>query len=106
MKRFAFQERNFIPWVVFTLLPVLTFAANTNTPQRRSPDQVLLIVNENSSVSKAVADDYALKRHVSHILPIRCQDSALSARNETITLSAYSQSIEFPIRGFLATHTN
>jgi uncharacterized protein (TIGR03790 family) len=75
-------------------------------PQRRSPDQVLLVVNENSPVSRAIADDYALKRHVSDILPIRCQDSALSARDETITLPAYTQSIEIPIRGFLATHTN
>jgi len=106
MKRLAFQEGDFIPWVVFTLLPLLAFADNTEIPQRRSPDEVLLVVNENSSVSKAVADDYALKRHVRNILPIQCQDSALSARNETITLAAYTQSIESPIRSFLATHTN
>jgi hypothetical protein len=30
----------------------------------------------------------------------------LSARNETITLAAYTQSIESPVRGFLAAHTN
>jgi uncharacterized protein (TIGR03790 family) len=75
-------------------------------PQKRRPDQVLLVVNEDSSVSKAIAADYALKRHVENILPVRCQDSALSTRNETITLGAYTQSIESPVRGFLAAHTN
>ncbi len=106
MKRFGFQERGFIPVAFFGLLPLLAFAGDSNFPPRRSPDQVLLVVNENSSVSKAIGQDYALKRHVGNILAVQCQDSALSVRNETITLAAYTQAIESPVRGFLAAHTN
>jgi uncharacterized protein (TIGR03790 family) len=106
MKRFGFQERGFIHFVFFGLVPLLAFAGGSNIPQKRGPGQVLLVVNENSPVSKAIADDYALKRHVRNLLAVRCQDSALSARDETITLAAYTQSIESPVRGFLAAHTN
>ena len=73
---------------------------------KRSPDQVLLVVNASSAVSQAIADDYALKRHVRNVLSIQCQDSASSSKNETITLADYTQSIENPVRGYLATHTN
>jgi uncharacterized protein (TIGR03790 family) len=74
--------------------------------KKRSPDQVLLVVNANSPVSLEIGDDYALKRKVRNILSIQCQDSALDTKNETITLADYVQSIENPIREYLATHTN
>jgi uncharacterized protein (TIGR03790 family) len=74
--------------------------------KKRSPDQVLLVVNSNSPVSREIADDYALKRKVRNILSIQCQDSALNTKNETINLADYFRSIENPIRGYLATHTN
>jgi uncharacterized protein (TIGR03790 family) len=86
------------------LLPLLAFAGSI--PQRRSPDQVLLVVNENSPVSKAIAGDYALKREVRNVLPVRCLDSAVNTGNETITLAGYTQAIESPVREFLAMHTN
>ena len=79
---------------------------NTPGPQKRTPEQVLLLMNGNSPASRAIADDYALKRQVKNRLAVQCQDSALSAQNETITLDAYTQSIESPVRAFLATHTN
>ncbi len=73
---------------------------------RRSPDQVLLVINTSSQVSQAVADDYALKRLVRNVLAIQCQDSAMNTKNETIRLEDYAQSIENPIRTYLAAHTN
>jgi uncharacterized protein (TIGR03790 family) len=106
MNRFRFQRLKFIHWAFVGLLPLSSFAGHIGAPSKRSPDQVLLVVNENSAVSKAIADDYALKRHIRNLLSVQCQDSALSSRNETITFAAYLQSIESPIRQFLATHTN
>lgn len=96
----------FIHWAFLALLPLSAFASNSKVPHQRSPDQVLLVINENSSVSKSIAADYALKRHVRNRVTVHCQDSSLSAGNETITLASYSESIEAPVRGFLATHTN
>jgi uncharacterized protein (TIGR03790 family) len=106
MKTLASQARAFIHLALLASLPLLALAGGSNIPQKRSPDQVLLVVNENSPVSKAIAGDYALKRHLKNILPVQCQDSALSVRNETMTLAAYTESIESPVRGFLAAHTN
>ena len=86
------------------LLPPLSFGANSTAPHKRSPDQVLLVVNENSPVSKAIAADYAAKRQVKNILSVQCQDSALNVRSETIPLATYTQSIESPVRDFLTSH--
>ena len=36
----------------------------------------------------------------------RCPDSAANAGNETISYAVYEQTIEKPIRGFLADHAN
>lgn len=73
---------------------------------KRSSREVLLVRNVNSPVSEAIADDYAAKRHVKNILSIRCQDSALNRKNETIEFTAYTLQIETPLRTYLLTHTN
>ena len=99
MKKVGFHLRDFIRLAFFGLLPLLAFAGNENVAQKRNPGQVLLVVNQNSPISKAIAADYTLKRHVKNIIRVQCQDSALSDRNETITLAAYTQSIESPVRG-------
>jgi uncharacterized protein (TIGR03790 family) len=93
--------------VLFLLLcpAMLTHAAN-NRPQRHSPDEVLLVRNETSPVSKAIANLYSQKRHVRNILSIQCQDSSLNTENETITLTNYTSLIENPIREYLAGHAN
>jgi uncharacterized protein (TIGR03790 family) len=101
-----FRLQNFVSLAFLWWLPFWAFAGDATIPQRRSPDQVLLVVNENSPVSKAIAGDYALKRHVGNVISLQCEDSALSVRHETVAFAAYRQSIELPIRGFLATHTN
>src|SRR5271168_2836438 len=106
MKNLGFRTPQFA-WVAFLAwLPLRSFAGDPDIPYKRSPDQVLLLVNDNSPVSKAVAQDYALKRHVKNLLSIQCQDSALSTRKETMTLADYTRMIESPVRGFLAAHTN
>ena len=90
---------------------ILTFLlflsrADAEGVNKRSPDQVLLVVNANSPVSQAISSDYALKRHVRNILLIQCQDSAESTENETIGLADYTRTIENPVRAYLVTHTN
>ncbi len=95
----------FLLLLFFCLSPSSVYSNETN-PKNRSPDQVLLVVNSNSSVSREIGDYYALKRKVRNILSIQCQDSALNTKNETIVLADYVRSIENPIRGYLATHTN
>jgi uncharacterized protein (TIGR03790 family) len=90
---------------LFCLLPASVYSNETNL-KKRSPDQVLLVVNTNSSVSREIGDDYAVKRKIKNILSIHCQDSALNAENETVNLTDYIRSIENPIRGYLAMHAN
>jgi len=91
--------------LLFWLLPSSVYSVEVNS-KKRSPDQVLLVINMNSPVSRETADDYALKRRITNVLPIHCQDSALNTKNETIALADYVQSIENPIRDYLAAHTN
>ncbi len=90
---------------LFCLLPASVYSNGADL-KKRSPDQVLLVINTNSHVSRETGDDYALKRRITNVLPIHCQDSALNTQNETITLADYVQSIENPIRDYLVTHTN
>jgi uncharacterized protein (TIGR03790 family) len=84
----------------------MPFLASANGPRERGPAEVLLVVNDRSPISRAIAGDYARQRHVSNILSVQCPDSALNTGNETIPLADYRQAIETPIRGFLAAHTN
>jgi uncharacterized protein (TIGR03790 family) len=67
---------------------------------------VLIVFNADSPVSKAIADDYAAKRHVRNLLPVHCQDSALRTANETITPAIYAQVIENPVRAYLTAHSD
>jgi uncharacterized protein (TIGR03790 family) len=107
------KEPSYLPMinVIKSFALILTFSlflsrADAGGVNKRSPDQVLLVVNTNSPVSQAISDDYALKRHVRNMLSIQCQDSAVSTKNETITLADYTRTIENPIHAYLVTHTN
>ena len=95
----------FLLLLLFWLLPTSVYSIDASL-KKRSPDQVLLVVNTSSPISRAIGDDYTVKRQVRNILSIQCQDSALNTKNETIALADYVQSIENPIRDYLATHTN
>jgi uncharacterized protein (TIGR03790 family) len=68
--------------------------------------RVLVVRNENSPVSTAVADDYAKQRAIQNVVSVRCPDSAANSGNETIAFPVYEKSIEKPIRAFLAAHAN
>ena len=94
-------KRNLILIFVFSLILPWARAGNAI---KRSPDEVLLVVNTNSPISVAIAADYAQKRQVRNVLSIQCQDSAVSTGNETIPLAVYTQLIEQPIRDYLAAH--
>jgi uncharacterized protein (TIGR03790 family) len=97
----------FLLTLAFCLLTsVAAYSQKTAPAPRRNPDQVLLLCNANSPVSQDIADDYAQKRHIHHRLSIRCQDSSQRTQQETIPLAAYTQTIETPVRNYLATHRN
>lgn len=66
--------------------------------------RVLVIRNDDSPASVEVASDYMLRRRVANVLHVHCQDSALGADKETIAYPAFHESIEKPLRTFLATH--
>lgn len=92
---------NFLLILAFSFLVPWAHAGDT---KKRSPAEVLLVLNANSPISQAIANDYAAKRHVRNILSIHCQDSALNTEKETVTTGVYAQSIENPIRHYLAKH--
>jgi len=108
IQKLAFKRRQQISRsLVLVLVFLMSWSAGrADTPVRRSADQVLLVVNTASPISQAIAGDYSLKRHVTNILSIQCQDSAISTKNETIKLADYAQAIENPVREYLAGHTN
>ena len=90
-----------ILFFTFALILPWAHAGSTN---KRSPDEVLLVVNTNSPISLAVGTDYSQKRHITNVLSIQCPDSAVSTGNETIPLTDYTRLIENPIRAYLAAH--
>jgi uncharacterized protein (TIGR03790 family) len=64
--------------------------------------RVLVIENSASPTSVEIATDYALKRGVTNVLKIDCQDSSLTTANETIPYPAFQDKIEKPLKAFLA----
>ena len=96
----------FLFFLYSLLFLMVLIPAAKSEPQKRSPDEVLLVVNANSAVSQAIANYYAQERHINNILSIQCQDSAISTENETITLANYTKLIETPVSEYLAAHTN
>jgi uncharacterized protein (TIGR03790 family) len=91
---------------LFALTFALAAAARGGEPRHRTPDEVLLVRNDSSPISLAIAADYAAQRHVTNLVSIRCPDSATNTDNETIALADYTRAIADPIRAYLAVHTN
>lgn len=69
---------------------------------QHSAKEVLLVYNANSAVSTAIAMDYAKHRNVTNIIAVRCIDSAISSKNETISINDYTREIALPIGRYLA----
>ena len=65
---------------------------------------MLLVANDNSRISQAVADEYAQARHITHRLAIHCADSAAGTEQETISFPEYQSAIETPVSAYLARH--
>ena len=65
-------------------------------------DHVLVVENANSPTSVQIAKYYMEKRGLKKLLQIRCPDSATDAAAETLDYSAFKESIEKPLREFLA----
>ena len=68
-------------------------------PRRRAADEVLLVYNANSPISRSVAGDYASRRKVKNVIAIRCADSAVNRDNETLPLATYRDAVEKPDSG-------
>jgi uncharacterized protein (TIGR03790 family) len=66
--------------------------------------RVVVVRNVNSAISRNVADDYMLRRGVSNMLNIACQDAAANTTGETISLEDYLRDVEAPLRAWLAAH--
>lgn len=67
-------------------------------------DRVLVVINADSPTSLAVGADYLKQRSVKARLLVHCQDSALAPDKETIAYAAFRDSIETPLRAYLAGH--
>ena len=87
-------------WLVFsTLVSSSSFASTAHIS-----GEVLLVYNQLSPTSSAIAAYYSNKRSVANILAIQCTDAALSADNETMSIDDYVASIEEPVRAYLSAH--
>ena len=91
--------------LLFILSTALNAEETVAPPVKRSADEVLVVYNADSPISKAVAEDYAAKRQAKNILAIHCVDAAVSSNNETISQATYTTAIENPIRVYLSSHS-
>src|SRR4051812_28705833 len=98
------QPRLFLACHLLLVVALPLKASEAAPSQGRSAAEVLLVYNARSPVSKSVADDYAVKRKVQNVVAVRCVDSSLNAENETVSFAVYSESIETPVRDYLAAH--
>jgi hypothetical protein len=78
--------------------------ARPPSPARRTPAEVLLVVNANSPTSAAIGSDYAQKRGITNVVMVQCADSAVSADSETIAFSDFNSLLASPITNYLASH--
>jgi len=67
-------------------------------------DRTLVVINGDSPTSLAVGADYMKKRGVREKVIVHCQDSAESAAKETISVTAFRDTIEAPLKAVLSKH--
>ena len=79
-------------------IAILNHAAPSNA------SRVLVIENLNSPTSLEIASSYQKDRHVTNLLKVRCQDSAIDAAKETLPYSDYKSAIEAPLKSYLSAH--
>jgi uncharacterized protein (TIGR03790 family) len=90
--------------LLLTLSTALEAKEIVAPPVKRSADEVLVVYNADSPISKAVAEDYAARRNAKNIIAIHCMDAAVSSDNETISQGTYTTAIEKPIYVYVLFH--
>ncbi len=65
-------------------------------------NRVLIIKNTNSPVSSAIADDYMLRRNVTKVLNVACQDSNISSGEEYMSFENFNSQIGTPLLAYLS----
>src|ERR1051325_2983584 len=94
------MQRWVVAWMV--VCGLLCGVARSNA--QKQTERVVVVQNEASPVSLAIAKDYMQKRHVRNVVSVQCADSALNADKETLSFAEYQGQIEKLLRAFLATH--
>src|SRR5579871_6260970 len=91
-------------WLVSWIVCCCLFCCVARSSAQNPAERVVVVQNETSPVSMAIAKDYMQKRHVRNVVSVQCADSALSADRETLSFAEYQGQIEKPLRAFLAAH--
>src|ERR1022692_1739188 len=81
-----------VPRIAALLYVVLTGSASAQTP-----DRVLLVINDNSPLSRAIGDYYSSARHI----PPKNICHLKTSPDESIERSDYTREVERPIGVFL-----
>lgn len=90
--------------MVVVVLALGLSAKAEDKPIKHSPDEVLVVYNSNSPISRSIASDYARKRNITNVLLVHMEDSAVDSDNETISFDDYKKLIERPVHDYLAGH--
>lgn len=86
------------------VLPLMAMGQASGETADAMADRVLVIRNSNSPISLAVADDYAKRRGIRHVLTIACPDAATDVASETLRFERFQALIATPLAGFLHDH--
>ncbi len=88
-------------WILTAVLCLLGLGCSS-TSKTSITDRVLVIENLDSPASMQIAKHYMGKQGVKKVLQVHCPDSALNSANETLPFAAFQESIEKPLKEFLA----
>ena len=105
--RVGLFPREFLEKAMLLALLVLGFCtvAAADEPIQRSPDEVLLVYNVNSPISRSIAHDYEARRQIENTVMVHCADGAIDSDDETISFEDYKKLIEAPVRAYLSSHS-
>lgn len=81
---------------------MMMFAALSLMAEPLLVDRVLVIQNTASPASVEISEDYAKRRGVKQMLKVSCQDSSLSAGDETMPYAKFVDQIQKPLLAYLA----
>jgi uncharacterized protein (TIGR03790 family) len=96
--------RRILPALILGLLGFVQLLSGSAAMAQHGPNEVLVVYNADSPVSRAIAKYYMSKRHIRTSVAVHCADSALSSASETISFADYTRLIAGPVGTFLAAH--